>query len=115
MGRDVTTAAGDQGAGAVHGLHGVGHEPRLGMGAAKGRSRGRPANGTGREHIPELEVGSERFGYFRPQLRQLGRVGFPREEVCRFASFSMFWCILFCRRKTAERFPLTKITGTKLP
>lgn len=111
MGRDIAAAARDQGADPVHGLHGVGHEPRSAVGAGEGRGRGRPADGAGREQVPELEVGSERSGSVRHQLRQLGRMGFPREEVCRFR----FFFLLFLPRTKGGTIFADKITGMKPP
>ena len=107
MGGDGAAAVGDQGAGAVHGLHGLGHEARLAVGDGEDGRGGGPADGTGREQIPQSAVGCERLGSVRPQLRQLGRVGFPREEVRSVCVFSLCFIHLAARGTTYNGFWLT--------
>lgn len=81
MGRDAAPVAGDESPDSGDRIYGMGHGKGQEVGGGEGRWGSGFVDGARRESIPELEMGSERFGSTGYQLRELGDLGVQREEV----------------------------------
>lgn len=76
MGGNAAAVAGDEGADYLHGVHGMGYDKGQGMGGGENERGGGSVDAPEGEHFSEPQMGFERLGPGRRDMRELGSVGF---------------------------------------